>query len=62
MTSDDVLVTFERCQHIGGPFFHGAKAALEVGDELAAGYDSNFQQGRVSNNIYFSALAETAVW
>ncbi|MDP9207611.1 MAG: NAD(+)--rifampin ADP-ribosyltransferase, partial [Actinomycetota bacterium] len=26
------------------------------------GYGSNFQQGRVSNNIYFTALAETAAW
>ncbi|MDO5712289.1 MAG: NAD(+)--rifampin ADP-ribosyltransferase, partial [Micrococcales bacterium] len=26
------------------------------------GYGSNFQAGRVSNNIYFSALVETAAW
>lgn len=58
----DVPVSFERCQHIEGPFFHGTKAALEVGHELVPGYGSNFQQGRVSNNIYFAALLETAVW
>lgn len=61
-SSDHVPVTFQHCRHIGGPFFHGTKAALEVGEQLAPGYDSNFQQGRVSNNIYFSALVETAVW
>jgi hypothetical protein len=55
-------VTLERCQHIGGPFFHGTKVALEVGDQLVAGYGSNFQAGRVSNNIYFAALVETAAW
>jgi rifampin ADP-ribosylating transferase len=59
---DFVPVTFEHCQHIKGPFFHGTKVALEVGDELMPGYGSNFQQGRVSNNIYFAALIETAVW
>lgn len=60
--NDHVPVTLERWQHIGGPFFHGTKIELEVGDELAPGYGSNFQQGRVSNNIYFTALMDTAVW
>jgi hypothetical protein len=45
-----------------GPFFHGTKAALEVGDELVPGYGSNFQEGRISNNIYFTSLVETAAW
>jgi rifampin ADP-ribosylating transferase len=57
-----VPVTLERCQHIQGPFFHGTKVALEVGNELVPGQGSNFQQGRVSNNIYFAAVMETAVW
>ena len=55
-------VTYERCEHIKGPFFHGTKSALEVGDELVPGYGSNFQEGRVSNNIYFTALVDTAAW
>jgi hypothetical protein len=57
-----VPVTYERCGHIGGPFYHGTKSVLEAGDELVAGYGSNFQKGRVSNNIYFSAIVETAAW
>jgi rifampin ADP-ribosylating transferase len=57
-----VPVTYERCQHIGGPFYHGTKSALELGDELVPGYGSNFQERRVSNNIYFTALVETAAW
>ena len=57
-----VAVTYERCGHVEGPFFHGTKAALGVGDELVPGYGSNFQQGRVSNNIYFTAAMETAIW
>jgi hypothetical protein len=68
MTSTDengtthVPVTYEHCEHIRGPFFHGTKSSLSVGDELVAGYGSNFQAGRVSNNIYFTALVDTAVW
>jgi Rifampin ADP-ribosyl transferase len=57
-----VPVTYERCEHIEGPFFHGTKSALDVGDELVAGHGSNFQTGRVSNNIYFTALVGTAAW
>ena len=57
-----VPVTLDHCDHIAGPFFHGTKSALEPGDELVAGHLSNFQEGRTSNNIYFAALVETAVW
>jgi rifampin ADP-ribosylating transferase len=57
-----VPVTYESCEHISGPFYHGTKAALEVGDELVPGYGSNYQEGRVSNNIYFTALVDTAAW
>lgn len=57
-----VPVTFDRCDHVEGPFFHGTKSTLEVGDQLAPGYGSNFKEDRVSNNIYFAALVETAVW
>jgi rifampin ADP-ribosylating transferase len=60
--SDDVPVTFENCRSVEGPFFHGTKATLKVGDELAPGWESHFQQGRVLNHIYFSAVVETAVW
>ena len=35
---------------------------FEVDAELVPGHGSNFQQGRVSNNVHFSALIETAVW
>jgi Rifampin ADP-ribosyl transferase len=55
-------VTYEHCDHIEGPFYHGTKSALPVGEELAPGYGSNFHGGRVSNNIYFTALVDTAAW
>lgn len=55
-------VTYERCEHVSGPFFHGTRAVLAVGDELLPGFGSNYQQGRVMNHVYFTAVLETAVW
>ena len=55
-------VTFEHCDHVKGPFYHGTKSVLKLGDELIPGFGSNFQQGRVSNNIYFTARVDTAAW
>jgi hypothetical protein len=55
-------VTFDRCDHVTGPFFHGTKVAFHVGDEVKPGHPSNFHEGRVSNHVYFAALLEPAVW
>jgi rifampin ADP-ribosylating transferase len=55
-------VTYERCDHVGGPFYHGTKSALVVGDALTPGHESNFHEGRLANHIYFTALVETATW
>lgn len=57
-----VPVTFEHCDHVEGPFYHGTTAALKSGDLLMPGYGSNFEDGRTSNNIYFSATLDAAVW
>jgi len=61
-TGTRIPVTYEHCSHVQGPFFHGTKSVLEVGDELVAGRGSNFQEGRVMNNVYFTALVDTAAW
>jgi hypothetical protein len=55
-------VTFDRCDHVRGPFYHGTASVLEVGDHLVPGRGSNFHEGRTSNNVYFSALVDTAAW
>jgi rifampin ADP-ribosylating transferase len=57
-----IPVTFGHCDHAGGPFYHGTKSVLNLGDELVPGFGSNFHDGRVSNNIYFTALVDTAAW
>lgn len=60
--SEFVPVTFERYAHVEGPFFHGTKTAFEIGDLVVPGHLSNYHEGRVSNNVYFSELIEPAVW
>lgn len=55
-------VSVENCWRISGPFFHGTSALLHEGEELVAGCVSNFDPGRVMNNIYFTSLIETAIW
>ncbi|MEY2470664.1 MAG: hypothetical protein QOF21_3362 [Actinomycetota bacterium] len=60
--TEHVPVTFERCDHVTGPFFHGTRIAFGIGDEIVPGHGSNYHDGRVSNHVYFSALLEPAVW
>ena len=43
-----------------GPFFHGTKAALRVGDLLTPGFPSNYRPEIVMNHIYFTALRDGA--
>ena len=43
-----------------GPFYHGTKADLKVGDLLTAGYGSNYKSELTMNHIYFTALANGA--
>lgn len=39
-----------------GPFFHGTKADLRVGDLLTAGFRSNYRPEVTMNHVYFTAL------
>jgi hypothetical protein len=43
-----------------GPFFHGTKADLRVGQLLTAGHRSNYRPEIVMNHIYFTALPDGA--
>lgn len=62
MDASRTPVTYEQHGHVTGPFFHGTKAELEPGDELVAGWGSNFEEGRVMNHVYFTTLVPTAAW
>ena len=38
-----------------GPFYHGTRADLNVGDLLTAGFQSNYRPEITMNHIYFTA-------
>ncbi|WP_025785373.1 NAD(+)--rifampin ADP-ribosyltransferase [Sporosarcina sp. D27] len=44
-----------------GPFFHGTKAELQIGDFLVTQHHSNYQNKK-SNHIYFTATLDAAKW
>ena len=44
-----------------GPFFHGSKAELKIGDFLEPQHLSNYQDKK-SNYIYFTATLDAAKW
>ena len=43
-----------------GPFYHGTKADLQIGDLLTAGFPSNYKPEIIMNHIYFTALPNGA--
>jgi hypothetical protein len=43
-----------------GPFYHGTRAELQVGEYLTAGFRSNYRPEVVMNHIYFTALPDGA--
>ncbi|MEZ5245229.1 MAG: NAD(+)--rifampin ADP-ribosyltransferase [Acidimicrobiales bacterium] len=60
--TEHVAVTFDHCDHVEGPFFHGTRHAFAIGAQLLPGHRSNYHEGRVANHVYFAALLEPAVW
>ena len=46
--------------HDDGPFFHGTKADLRIGELLTAGFRSNYRPEVVMNHIYFTAIVDGA--
>ena len=55
-------VTSENCALVRGPFYHGTKITLPIGDLLSPGHPSNYEEGRILSHIYFSANLEPAIW
>ena len=43
-----------------GPFYHGTRANLQIGDLLIPGFRSNYQSEIIMNHIYFTALINGA--
>lgn len=53
-------VSLENCDSVAGPFYHGTKASLSIGDLLTAGFRSNYRDSVVMNHIYFTTLPKGA--
>ncbi|NUO00077.1 MAG: NAD(+)--rifampin ADP-ribosyltransferase [Saprospiraceae bacterium] len=43
-------------------YFHGTKADLNVGDLIAAGFNSNFGQRKNAKYIFLTATLDAAIW
>jgi rifampin ADP-ribosylating transferase len=43
-----------------GPFYHGTRADLQVGDLLTPGFNSNYRPEITMNHIYFTAVLNGA--
>jgi hypothetical protein len=46
--------------HDEGPFFHGTKADLRIGDLLTPGFRSNYRPEITMRHVYFTARADGA--
>jgi tetratricopeptide (TPR) repeat protein len=56
----ELATSFEDKPSDQGPFYHGTKADLQVGDLLTAGGSSNYKPDLTMNHIYFTALVNGA--
>lgn len=45
-----------------GPFYHGTKADLEIGELLQPGYNSNYGECKKANYVYMTATMDAAIW
>jgi len=56
----DLAISYTYNPSDKGPFYHGTKANLQVGELLVAGGNSNYQSALKMNHIYFTALINGA--
>jgi tetratricopeptide (TPR) repeat protein len=56
----DLAASFTDNPADNGPFYHGTKADLKVGDLLTAGATSNYNSTLTMNHIYFTAMVNGA--
>ena len=56
----ELAISFKSKPSDKGPFYHGTRADLQVGDLLTAGFSSNYNAEIIMNHIYFTALVNGA--
>ena len=59
-TNYELAISFKNKPSDHGPFYHGTKADLQVGDLLTPGFRSNYQSEVIMNHTYFTALVNGA--
>jgi rifampin ADP-ribosylating transferase len=45
-----------------GPFYHGTKADLKLGDVLEPSHGSNYGERKRANYVYLTATLDAAIW
>lgn len=58
--NSELAASFQNNPADTGPFYHGTKADMNIGDELTAGGNSNYKSEIKMNHIYFTAMANGA--
>ncbi len=58
--NSELAISFKNTPSDKGPFYHGTKADLQIGDLLTAGGSSNYKSELKMNHIYFTALVSGA--
>jgi len=58
--NSELAISFKNNPSDKGPFYHGTKADLQVGDLLTAGSSSNYKSGLKMNHVYFTSLVNGA--
>lgn len=58
--NNELAISFKDKLSDKGPFYHGTKADLQIGDLLTAGSRSNYKTKVIMNHIYFTALVNGA--
>jgi hypothetical protein len=59
-TNHELAISSRHAPSDRGPFYHGTKADLRIGDLLTAGFQSNYTADLIMNHIYFTALVHGA--
>ena len=59
-TNRELAITSVHSPTDRGPFYHGTKADLRIGDVLTAGFESNYTADVIMNHIYFTAMVRGA--
>ena len=56
----ELAISFKDKLSDNGPFYHGTKADLQIGDILTSGRESNYKSEFMMNHIYFTAVVNGA--